>query len=211
MSDAPRTDEREQQLQRRGRIIATALMVVVALPMLVAYVLYHTGIGIPEGQINKGELLDPPQRFSDWAPRTLEGEPWEPNPEQKRWRIIVPITSDCSGYCEENLYLTRQVHVRLAEKAYRVKRLIMPMDGPLTEEMQTFLKQEHPGTEWVRPERVAMMASLKQTNQPEAPLESGRYYLMDQEGFVMMSYTPEHSGNELLKDLKRLLRYSYED
>lgn len=211
MSDAPQPDERQRQLQRRGRIIAASLMAVVALPMVLAYVLYHTGVGIPDGQVNKGDLLDPPQRFSDWEPRTLDGEPWQPDSEHKRWRIIVPITSDCSGYCEENLYLTRQVHVRLAEKAYRVKRLIMPMDGALDEEMQTFLKEEHPGTEWVRPERAAMMASLKQTNFPGAPLETGRYYLMDQEGFVMMSYTPEHSGKELLKDLKRLLRYSYDD
>lgn len=211
MSDAPRTDEREQQLQRRGRIIATALMAVVALPMLIAYALYHTGVGIPDGQINKGDLIDPPQRFSAWEPRTLNGEPWQAEPEQKRWRLIVPIASDCSGHCEENLYLTRQVHVRLADKAYRVKRLIMPMGGPMEESVRSFLQEEHPGTEWVRPDRAAIMASLKQTNQPEPPLDRGRYYLMDQEGFVMMSYTPEHSGSELLKDLKRLLRYSYDD
>lgn len=211
MTDAPKPDERERQLQRRGRIIAASLMAVVALPMVLAYVLYQTGVGIPDDRVNKGDLLDPPQRFSEWEPHTLDGEPWQPDPEHKRWRIIVPIASDCSGHCEENLYVTRQVHILLAEDAYRVQRLIMPMDGPLDEEMRTFLKEEHPGTAWVRPDRAAMMASLEQTNLPHAPLETGRYYLMDQEGFVMMSYTPEHSGKELLKDLKRLLRYSYDN
>ena len=34
--------------------------------------------------------------------------------------------------------------------------------------------------------------------------------LIDQEGFAMMAYDNHHSGNQLLKDIKRLLKYSYE-
>jgi len=32
--------------------------------------------------------------------------------------------------------------------------------------------------------------------------------LIDQEGFAMMSYTTAQHGNELLKDIKRALKYS---
>ncbi len=210
MNDHTQTDA-ERQFQRRGRITAIALMTVVGLPMLIAYVLFQTGVGIPKGQVNQGELVDPPQRFSEWQPETLDSEAWASNPEQKHWRFVIPIDAECTGYCRDNLYLTRQVHVRLGDKAHRVKRVILPVDGAPSEDTLDYLEAEHPGTEVVQPDQPAMMASLAQTNVPGDPLEAGRYFLMDQEGFVMMAYEPEHTGNQLLKDIKRLLRYSYED
>ncbi len=210
MNDQPQTDA-ERQFQRRGRITAIALMSIVALPMLIAYVLYQTGVGIPDGQVNQGTLLDPPQRFTEWQPETLTGESWALNPEQKRWRFVVPIDAQCTGHCRDNLYLTRQVHVRLADKAYRVKRVILPVGGTPSDEFLEYLHEEHPGTEIVQPEQADMMASLAQTNMPGDPVAQGRYFLMDQEGFIMMAYGPDNTGKQLLKDIKRLLRYSYED
>ncbi len=210
MNDHTQTDE-ERRFQRRGRITAIALMSIVAGPMLVAYILFQTGVGIPDSQVNQGQLLDPPQHFSDWQPETLDGEPWKSDPEQKRWRFVVPVDARCTGHCQANMYLTRQVHVRLADKAYRVKRVILPVNGAPSEDFLDYLQEEHPGTEIVQPDQSAMMASLEKTNLSGDPVTEGRYFLMDQEGFVMMAYGPDHTGNQLLKDIKRLLRYSYED
>lgn len=203
--------QRHQHMKRRGQIIAIALIAIVALPMLLAYVLYFTGVGVPDDSVNEGTLLSPPQPFTDWQPETEEGEAWTLSEDRKRWRLLVPIDADCTGHCEDNLYLTRQVHVRLAEKAYRVERLILPLDGRISDEMSEFLAQEHPGVEVLYPDSQSLEASLGKTNLAEDPIEAGRYYLVDQEGFVMMGYTPEHRGKQLLKDIKRLLRYSYED
>lgn len=203
-------DTNDRKMQRRGRIIATSLILLVSLPMLIAYVLYHTGVGIPQGSTNEGDLLAPPQLFADWEPVQLNGRGWAVSDQPRsRWRWIIPIDSDCTGHCEDNLYLTRQVHVRLASEAYRAERIVLPLDGPLSESRKQWLEEEHPGVIVLRPNVGAMMSSLAETNQPESPLEPGRYYLMDQEGFVMMSYGPEHSGSQLLDDIKRLLRYTY--
>lgn len=201
----------ERRLQRRGRIIAGSLVALVSLPMLLAYILYHTGIGIPQGSVNEGDLLSPPQAFADWQPTRLNGESWSVDDQaRKRWRWIIPVDRDCSGRCEDNLYLTRQVHVRLASEAYRAERIVLAVDGGLSEQRLAWLEEEHPGVEILRPDAAAMMNSLAQTNLSESPRSSGRYYLMDQEGFVMMSYSPDHSGGQLLDDIKRLLRYTYE-
>lgn len=204
-------NERQRQFKRRGQITAIGLITVVALPMLIAYVLFQTGVGIPDGQVNQGELLDPPQRFIQWQPETLAGEAWTLDPEQKRWRYVIPVDAECGERCQANLYLTRQVHVRLADKAYRVKRIILPVGGEPSDALLEQWREEHPGTEVLRPEEATMMASLADTNLPGNPVSEGRYFLMDQEGFVMMAYGPDHTGNQLLKDIKRLLRYSYED
>lgn len=210
MSDEP-TPRRSGPSRRRGQIIAAALMAVVALPLILAYVVYQTGVGIPEGQVNEGTLLEPPQRFARWQPRTLDGQAWDGEQVRERWRYIVPVSVDCTGQCRDNLYLTRQVHIRLGDKAHRVQRVILPLDGEPGEAMLDYLENEHPGTELLRADREAVMDSLAGTNRPQDPLAAHHYYLMDREGLVMMVYGPEHTGKQLLKDIKRLLRYSYDD
>lgn len=206
--------ETDQQTQapnaKRGRLTAAALMLTVALPMLLAYLLYATGLGLPDTTVNQGELLSPPQGFADWAPRHLGGDSWERPAEPKRWRLLVPISGDCRGHCRDNLYLTRQVHLRLAQKAYRVKRLIL-VEGPLDAETADYIEAEHPGVELLRVDSAAMAQSLSEAGRPDKAHTDGEYYLMDQDGFVMMAYNPGHTGEQLLKDIKRLLRYSYEN
>ena len=211
MTDSANTQD-ERRMKRRGRLLASALMAVVALPMLIAYVFYHTGVGIPDEQVNEGFLLDPPQALAQWQPKTLSGENWAVDPKAaKHWRFIIPVDADCSGACGDNLYLTRQVHVRLAEKASRVERIILLLDGEWSDEALEELAAKHPGTRLLRADRERVVQSLNATNRAGDPLASGRYFLMDQEGYVMMAYSPEHTGNQLLKDIKRLLRYSYDD
>ena len=40
------------------------------------------------------------------------------------------------------------------------------------------------------------------------PLPAHRIYIVDPRGFLMMSYTPDTDPAGIIKDLKRLLRYS---
>jgi len=195
---------------RRGRLTAAALMLTVALPMFLAYLLYSTGVGLPDTTVNEGELLTPPPAFADWQPRHLGGGAWKRPPEPKRWRILLPISGDCRGHCRDNLYLTRQVHLRLAQKAYRVKRLLL-VEGPLRADTADYLEAEHPGVELLRVDASAMAQSLAKAGRPGTTQARGDYYLMDQDGFVMMAYNAGHTGEQLLKDIKRLLRYSYEN
>lgn len=199
----------DARARRRGQWIAAALMGLVALPMVLAYVLYQTGVGIPEGQVNEGRLLDPPQPFADWQPTTLNGA--DGSAVAPDWRYVVPVRSACPEVCRDKLYLTRQVHVRLGDKAHRVKRVILPLDGRPDEATLEFFERKHPGTDVLLADRATVRDSLAETNLPEDPLAKNRYYLVDREGFVMMAYGPDHTGKQLLKDIKQLLRYSYDD
>lgn len=198
--------------QRRGRIIAASIMLVVALPMVAAYIIYHTGMGIPTSTINKGDFLHPPQAVAQLGLTTESGELWRDEGELKRWRLLVPITADCDEQCEQNLYTTRQVHVRLGKDAYRVERLLVLMDGQVDDALQTFLQEEHPGVVVVHSAREDWQALLAETNMAGTdPVADGHYYLMDQQGYLMMAYNPEHPGGELLDDIKRMLKLSYEE
>lgn len=203
--------EQQRLHQRRGRIQGVAIMLVVVLPMLVAYVIFFTGLGMPTGTVNKGDLLTPPQSITSLPLHALDDVPWEFDGQPKKWRLLIPGYRECNEVCRKNLYLTRQVHIRLAEKSARVERIYLLLDDKLTQPTQEFLLAEHPHMPVVKLAPDRFDALLAPTNIEATAIASGRYFLMDQEGFIMMSYTPQHEGKELLDDIKRMLKYSYEE
>ncbi len=210
MSDTEKSVDKA--MQRRGRLIALGLMLVVALPMVAAYIIYHTGMGMPTGTINKGDFLHPPQPVARLQLQTPEGDTWQADAEDERWRLVVPVTAECDQACRDKLYVTRQVHVRLGKDAYRVQRLVVLVDSELTQGLQNWLEEEHPGVVVLHNSAADWRAMLAPTNLEDSdPLAGGHYYLMDPQGYLMMSYRPEHTGGELLDDVKRMLKLSYED
>jgi cytochrome oxidase Cu insertion factor (SCO1/SenC/PrrC family) len=200
----------DRQQQRRGRIMGATIMLVVLLPMVVAYGMFYTGIGIPTGTANKGILLDPPQAAQDLDLRELDGQEWRPS-GPKKWRWIIPGAAECSETCQQNLYLTRQVHIRLAEKSGRVERIYLLLDEQIDVATQNFLAHEHPHLHVLKAEPARLREAMKAAGIADDVNFDDHYFLMDQEGIVMMAYTPAHTGQQLLDDIKRMLKYSRED
>jgi len=195
--------------KRRGQLQALLLMLVVALPMIAAYTIYHTGWGMPDGTVNKGTLLAPPVAISELTP-TEQGKPWDLTQEPKRWRYVLPGNATCDKTCLDNLYLTRQVHIRLNEKADRVERIYLLLDEALSPELAAHIKEQHPLLRVMTVKRSELNQALEGSNFSDDPVAAGRYFLMDQEGFLMLAYTPKDTGGEILKDVKKMLKTSYE-
>ncbi len=199
--------------RRMGVLIFSAFL----LPMLAAYLIFHTGIGLPLGTINKGSLLLPPQAIADLPLYRANGESLNllADEKDKKWRLLIPGQADCSQACRDTLYLTRQVHIRLGEKSKRVERVYMNMAADLDSDFKAILVEEHPRLLRARVKVEELEQWLADSNmaveKQGSPVSEGRYFLMDQEGFVMMAYDASHDGKRLLSDIKRLLKYSYED
>ncbi|KUJ83058.1 hypothetical protein AWR36_011000 [Microbulbifer flavimaris] len=194
-----------------GRLQGLALIAAVALPIVAAYVVYYTGLGMPDGTVNQGQLVEPPV---DVKGLTLQEYTDRPAPQPlslgtapAKWRYLILPDGPCEGACESLLYTSRQVHIRLSEKAERVERLFASV-VPLPAEQQAALAAEHPRLRFVSVESGAYEAL--RTDSGARAGEGPRLLLVDQEGFAMMRYDNENTGNELLKDIKRLLKYSYE-
>ena len=218
-----------KDIVKRNRFFGLVIIVIVTAPMLLAYIMFQTGWGVSSNTTNNGELLTPALPIQELQVMTEDkvfenlfsgqffdeaavnknsvNKNTENKSSAKKWRLLVPVTAACSDVCQKNLYTTRQVHIRLAEKAYRVERIILSLDE-LNPTLLQQLNNEHPNTL-----RVSSRANLfSQWLAPANIAESAEqyYYLIDQEGFAMMRYDVSHTGQNLLDDIKKLLKFTYD-
>ena len=185
-----------------------AILLVSILPIVAAYVAYFTGIGVPQERVNEGELVVPAKNLKDLLPNA-EGET-PAFEDHSLWRLVIPVGQECDQGCQANLYTTRQVHVRLANKASRVERYAVNLGGAEGDEYLQGIAEQHPLLKRFAVDKAQWQQWVQDTNIP-ADFHSEPYYLLiDPLGFAMMVYGVEHEGNQLLKDIKRVLRYSPE-
>lgn len=199
-----------ENAKKPNRINGILIPAIIILPMVIAYIMFYTGWGVPLLKTNKGEFLSPYQVVSELALNNGDSSLIDAYREgsQKRWRILLPVTAECNGVCAENLYLTRQVHIRLAQKAYRVERVLVLL-GEFSGEQRDALKKEHPTTMIVQTTEESFSRWLAPTGiSAEETLQ--QYYLIDQGGFAMMQYNSTHTGQDLLDDIKKLLKFTYD-
>jgi len=189
----------EQPKSQKPLLIMLAVSV---LPIVASYFIFFTGVGMPENTVNSGQLLTAAKPLQPIVPEAN----WAEIEQDKRWRLLLPIENSCTETCESNLYTTRQVHIRLDQKSTRLQRIGVAKT-PLNPETKSWLEKEHPRLKIIEAETDR--ADNWYSEIPE--LENyGRdfYILVDQEGRAMMLYSSEHHGNDVLKDIKRALKYS---
>jgi hypothetical protein len=180
-----------------------AIVLVTLVPIVAAYVVYFTGVGVPQSRVNEGVLLEPARNLSDVLPLAQGDKPELAH--NLLWRLIIPIPATCDQVCQRNLYITRQVHIRLGDKADRVERYAVNIGGSEGAAFLQSIAAEHPGLKSFSVAEDDWHKWLAGTNMP---VSEHAYLLVDQVGFAMMFYSVQHDGNQLLNDVKRVLRYS---
>lgn len=182
-----------------------ALISVSVLPIFAAYFMFFTGVGVPGETVNSGVLLPSSIKLDvliqDQAFITRIHK-------EKKWRLLLPITQACGEACVANFYTTRQVHIRLSEKSQRVERVAVNIGGTVGLRIYEELQQKHPKLKMVNADLGKWQQWLNSSGMELDADNQPFYLLVDQEGFAMMVYTTEQHGNQLLKDLKRALKYS---
>lgn len=183
-----------------------AILVITVLPIVAAYVAFFTGVGVPDETVNEGELVVPAKNAEAILSAADGDIPAFHN--NLNWRLLIPVPEHCGEICQRNLYITRQVHIRLAEKGERLERFAVNIGGTEGERYLASIEAEQPGLKRFTVPREVWDEWLRDSNVPGNLRDDHFYLLVDQVGFAMMFYTTRQDGNQLLKDLKRVLRYS---
>jgi cytochrome oxidase Cu insertion factor (SCO1/SenC/PrrC family) len=180
-------------------------------PMLIAWIMHLSGQQgwRPEGTTNQGVLVQPPRLLVLPADvPSAAGGVLQEDFLQGKWTLLYIGTTDCGEACRTNLYHMRQVRLAQGENIQRVQRLYLVTDMPTLEPLTDILN-EYPkmAAAALSPEQSTALAPLFVID--EVPMRGAeRVYLIDPLGNLMMYYRADTDPRGMIKDLKRLLKYS---
>jgi hypothetical protein len=193
---------------RHARLKLLLMFLMPALAVILASVVFFTGIGLPRATINKGVLLQPPRQLDELQLRDARGEPWRYAAGKRGWGMLVTGGGACDAACRERVTLTRQVRAALGKDIDRLQRYYLATEAAAEPGFAAWLSAEQSDLEWLAADAAGLRTLLGAAPADPDPLASGAIYLVDPRGFVMMYYLPSHPGRATLDDLRFLLRNS---
>jgi hypothetical protein len=195
-----------ESASRRSRTLVWMLFAVFFAPLLIAFILYYGAEGWrPAGGTNHGELITPARPLPTPALNSAADAPLETQFLRGKWTLVYIGEGQCDARCREALTLMRQTRLALNDDIPRVQRVFLAT-GQCCD--QHYLNAEHRGLITAKADGEAA-ASLLQTFPGAEHGGSGRIYIVDPLGNLMMSYAPEAPPKGLFEDLKTLLKLSH--
>lgn len=201
MSDQNEPRSMDPAAVRRGRLIAGALFAIALIPVLLATLMYYTGWMVPTSTTNKGDLVARGESIFDTGLVGSNGEALEqrfmPDNEDATWWFLI-VADPCEAACQEWLYLSRQVHIRLHREADKVQRAFWSPNPEVLD------RDEHPLIEvFSHPDD-----GLPILPEGVSPADGPFVYIVDRMGTFALRYDESHEGSDLLDDIKHLIKTS---
>lgn len=196
---------------KRNRLTMFVIVGMLAAAIILSTILYRAAVS---GKIdvvdllgthNEGQLMSPPFDIKTVQLEENNGELLDYRDGSMNWMMVYLGGSDCDDSCQQSLYLMRQVHVALGREAGRMQRTHIANTATRSEEFSTLIDNEFPHLDFLTTDN-ASLSQLKErvlSVNPEAQI-----LLIDPQGWLMMVYTAKHTGNQVLSDLRFLMKYS---
>jgi hypothetical protein len=192
--------------RRRARLGLIALAALFFVPLALSFYLYYGTSWRPAGTTQHGELIQPPRPLPEVALTLADGGPAAPELLRGTWHLVYLGPGDCPAACREMLVRIRQVRLALDKDMDRVDRLFL-YSGTLS--AGGYLAGEHPGLVVARADDAAGKRLLAAFPGGESAVTSGKLYVADPLGNLMMSYPGDAAPKSILTDLERLLKLSH--
>lgn len=194
--------------EKKDRWVLPAILLAFAAPTLVAWwLISQTDYLDRVENASHGELIVPPRPLEDVELRDLL-DATVTGKLHGKWSLVYLHAGNCNKSCFDNLYKMRQLRLATGKYAPRIQRLLITGEAFSTDLDLVLLEQ-------FRGQLLLVEASLDRTFLESFRLQPGdrvlgeqRLYLIDPLGNLMMSYPSTAEPAGIIKDLKRLLRYS---
>lgn len=200
--------------RQRGFLSSRQAFVLLALlfmtPAFVAWVMHNSSEQgwRPEGTTNRGTLIHPARPLT--LPEGIRvGEQPATEYLQGLWTLLYIGDGDCDAVCKENLYKMRQIRTAQNENMRRIQRAYLVRSEAISPELQALLEQEYGDmtVQLITAEQLEQLDPFFRVDEGSL-LDSERVYIIDPLGNLMMLYPPNADPGGMLKDLKKLLKYS---
>ena len=200
-------DETQQQSRKRNNRPFWALLALFGISYIAAWVFYMSDdmLGMSKTS-NYGELVSPVQPIGAIALQRMDGSQLNTKELRGKWLLISVGDSGCEQSCQENFYKMRQIRRAMAKDRSRVNRMFLMTDNGQQASLQEKLK-DYEGMEVIGGSGTAVKKLLTILSIPGNDIKD-RVFIIDPIGNLMMRYPSEAEPEEMLKDLKRLLKVS---
>ena len=176
------------------------LTAVFVLPFVIGSGLFWSGWH-PENVRIHGELIQPPHPLPQTGLHRPDGKPIPTSELHGRWLLVVPAADPCSSpYCQQTLQQLQQLQLALGKEQSRVQRVLIGKGTSFAAATQ----QRFPGLVVVTAGGVEG-AAWNQTLDGFKPA----VFIVDPFGNLMMRYADPIDMRGVLKDVERLLKYSW--
>lgn len=171
--------------RQRGRWQLLLLLAGFLLPMLLAAGMYRWQFWLPDSRTYHGQLLGTGQLRADLGVQASE----------TRWQLLVTTPGACAEDCRQLVYLARQIHTGLGREAGRASHALAMGAGPA----EGF--EDYP--------QLRLLPLNLQRYRALAPSDGRpRLWIVDPHGNLVLRYDAGVRGQDVLRDLRHLLKLS---
>tara|TARA_R110002094_G_scaffold57798_9_gene68953 strand:+ start:349 stop:891 length:543 start_codon:yes stop_codon:yes gene_type:complete len=164
-----------------------ALLGMAVLPLMLAMLSYFAEVAIPKGRVNTGELIVAPASVESWQLNDANGNHWQ---GQGRWQLLL-VVEQCQDNCQAWRHTLGQLKKALGRDRKRVEQqLVLPLIASGDEAADLMMTDSD-----------ALVSAV-------ASIENQGIWLADPLGNLVLRYRLDQPAEDLLKDLKRLLKVS---
>lgn len=183
----------------RSRRTFILLVSLILSPIIISSFLHRWNYR-PEHTVNYGELLEvkPLQIIATniedntiFRARQLKGV----------WNLLIIDSGECDGYCQEKLYIIKQVRLAQHVDKSNVQRIWLISDDtkPASE-----IIDKYKGTKLIHSQEKDLLHEFPFVNS-----QKDYIYVIDPMGNLMMRYPKNPDPKKMIGDLKRLLKLSH--
>ena len=168
-----------------GKIKFLLIVFVFFSPFLFAYYYFINDATTTRGTTNYGTFLQE-QITIDLSTKS----------DDEHWMFVQLISDDCNVKCQENMHMLRQINTALGKDMHRVRRYIIFEKN--TQKVNVYIKNY--------PKVIVLDNSEKIYNKLSKMEE--RIFIADPFGNIILGYKNDFLPKGLLKDIKKLLKFS---
>jgi len=183
-------------VKTKSRLTLLALLMVFALPLLLAWALSVGPLEWrPQRTVNFGLLLDPPLQLQTYGVVNASGAELTSTAIARDWYLVVLHAKACSATCRNLLEAAENIQLAVGRDAHRVKLAILSEEKVLPEPLRE---------NWLLPANNRLISDLGRA--AVEPQFDTMLLIVDYRGYVVLLYHSVEESIGALEDLKRLLR-----
>lgn len=209
MATNPATAPNEKEQLRSSRRTLLIVLALFALPVAIASYLYKDSWR-PAKTGNYGELIQPPREVPDMPLTSADNKNIRFADLKGRWSLVYVSPGKCEATCLKRLYYIRQIHTAFAKELERIQEVLITLDaapdGALAEKIK-----EYPRVKVISGPQASLAILAERFRGAAGKNEdlTGRIYIIDPQGFIMMRYPAEPDPAGIRRDIEKLLKYSW--